>query len=292
MSDKVESKKKKKKQSWLTILIFVLGFLLCCYPLVSSIIGRQYQRDAVSTYKSSIQNTSKEDRKAELEKAKEYNSMLYQSNGAIVDDMDTGILSDESYNSLLSQGDSKVMGSIEIPKIDVDLPIYHGTSDEVLSNGIGHLQGTSLPVGGESTRCVLTGHRGLPNSKLFTRLDEVEKGDLFFLSVYGETLAYKVNEIKVVDPEEVDELEIVPDKDLCTLVTCTPYGLNTHRLLVTGERVPYEKADYDSIGSTLPSWRELLFAGLPFLFIVILIVMNIRDRRRIKKNGKEEVTEK
>lgn len=292
MSDKmVEKGKGKKKSPWTLRIIFIIGFLLCCYPLASGIIERQYQKDAVATYKSAMENTSEEDKKAELEKAREYNSMLYQSNGAIVDNLDMGILSDESYNSLLSNGGSGVMGSIEIPKIDVDLPIYHGTDDSVLSNGVGHLEGTSLPVGGESTRCVLTGHRGLPNSKLFTRLDEVNKGDLFFISVCGETLAYKVCEIKVVEPEEVGELDIVADKDLCTLVTCTPYGLNTHRLLVTGERVPYEKADYDSIDSTLPSGRELIFAVLPFIFIAIVVISNIRDRR-VKKDGKKEVSEK
>ena len=174
-------------------------------------MSRQQLKNTISSYKSSVSQESKNDLESELEKAQKYNSMLFQASGAIIEDLDSSILSDKSYDSLLSQGDSGIMGSIEIPKIDVDLPIYHGTSDEVLSNGVGHQQGTSLPVGGDNTHCVLTGHRGLPGSKLFTRLDEMEKDDLFYISVCGKILAYQVYDIQVVDPDNTDVMKILPD---------------------------------------------------------------------------------
>lgn len=273
----------RMKGRMMTRIIFLIGFALCCYPLVSSIIERQYQKGAVSTYQNAVEEKDTSEIENTIKNAEEYNSMLYQSKGAVVADLQEGILSEESYNNQLNTSGAGVMGSIEIPKINVDLPIYHGTSDEVLTNGVGHLEGTSLPVGGASTRCVLTGHRGLPNSKLFTRLDEVEEGDLFFISTCGEILAYKVTTIEVIEPEDVDRLEIQADKDLVSLITCTPFGINTHRLVVTGERVPYEKSDYTSIKSSMPSWREILFAVLPFIFVFIVVVNYIRDRRAKKR---------
>ena len=217
---------------------------------------------------------------SELEKAQKYNSMLFQASGAIIEDLVSSILCDKCYVSLLSLGDSGIMVSIEIPKIDVDLPIYLGTSDEVLSNGVGHQQGTSLPVGGDNTHCVLTGHRGLPGSKLFTRLDEIEKDDLFYISVCGETLAYQVDDIQVVDPDNTDVMKILPVEDTVSLVTCTPYGLNTHRLVVTGKRVPNKKAQYKSIEQNIPSIREIIFTALPIVLIVILLIWKIKDRWR------------
>lgn len=271
-------------RKWVVRVIFILGFLLLCYPLVSSKMQAKEQEKAVSSYKDEVDSRSKEEIQEMKANAEEYNSTLFQCQGAIVDNLDMGILSDESYNSLLRQSDTGVMGSIEIPKIDVDLPIFHGTSEEILSTSIGHQQGTSLPIGGENTHSCLTGHRGLPGAKLFTRLDEMEKDDLFFITVLGETLAYKVYDIKVVTPEEADVevVKIEPGKDIVTLVTCTPFGLNTHRLLVSGERVPYEKAEYESIERTLPSIRELVFTALPFLLLAVVGIMKYRDWRRSK----------
>ena len=270
-----------KKKFNLTNLIFVIGFLVLCAPLIMNFVQGQHQKDAVSAYQSAVGNKSEEEIKQILANAEEYNNMLFQSNGAVVDNLDTSILSDESYNSLLNQSNG-IMGSIEIPKIDVDLPIYHGTSDEVLQVGIGHIQGTSLPIGGENTHCVLSGHRGLPGSKLFTRLDEMEEGDLFFIQVLGETLAYKVYNIQVIEPDDVSVMEIQAGRDDCSLITCTPYGLNTHRLVVTGERVPYEKAQYDSIDGQLPSIRELLFIIIPFALLATGIGLKVKDWRKAK----------
>lgn len=278
---------KGKGKNWKRKLIFIIGFLLCCYPLVSSLIEQQYQKSAVATYQQSVQDKDDSEIKEIIQKATEYNDMLFQTDGAIVGDVNSEILSEESYESLLNQG-TGVMGSIEIPKIGVDLPIYHGTDDDVLSNGIGHLEGTSLSVGGASTHCVLTGHRGLPNSKLFTRLDEIEENDLFYLNIFGETLAYKVNQIEVIEPDEVDKLNIQEGKDLVSLITCTPYGLNTHRLVVTGERVSYEKKVYENIKPNMLSGRELIFGALPFIFIGIQLISFIRQKMKERKRNEAQ----
>ena len=278
---------KGKGKNWKRKLSFIIGFLLCCYPLVSSLIEQQYQKSAVATYQQSVQDKDDSEIKEIIQKATEYNDMLFQTDGAIVGDVNSEILSEESYESLLNQG-TGVMGSIEIPKIGVDLPIYHGTDDDVLSNGIGHLEGTSLPVGGASTHCVLTGHRGLPNSKLFTRLDEIEENDLFYLNIFGETLAYKVNQIEVIEPDEVDKLNIQEGKDLVSLITCTPYGLNTHRLVVTGERVSYEKKVYENIKPNMLSGRELIFGALPFIFIGIQLISFIRQKMKERKRNEAQ----
>lgn len=275
-------------RKWVLRIVFVSGFLLLCYPLVGNYIQRQHQERAVADYQTGVDTGSEEERQAEISKANEYNDMLFQSHGAIVDNLDTSILSEESYQSLLDVSGTGVMGSIEIPKIDVDLPIYHGTSDEVLDLGVGHLEGSSLPIGGESTKSILTGHRGLPGSSLFTRLDEMEEGDLFFLDVMGETLAYKVCDIVTILPEDVESLEIEAGADKVSLITCTPYGINTHRLVVTGERVPYEEAEYNNIMSELPSIRELAFMILPFALLGMVIIIKIVDWRKSKHEKQEK----
>lgn len=265
---------------WGVHIVFLIGLILCCLPFVNNVVEQWRQNDAIATYQSAA--NQKEDKLSDiLEEAAEYNDMLYQSEGAIVGD--TSLLSNESYQSQLDISGNGTMGSLDIPKINVELPIYHGTDDASLSNGVGHLQGTSLPVGGENTHTVLTGHRGLPSSKLLVRLDEMEKGDLFFIRVGNETLAYKVNKIQVVEPDDASVLDIEAGKDLASIVTCTPYGINTHRLIVTGKRVSYNKVEHDSIQQAIPSSRELLFAALPFILITIYIVINVGNRRRSKK---------
>ncbi len=245
-----------------------------------------YQREAVSTYEKAVNSTNKVDLEEEYKKAEEYNSTLFNYNNSMLSSSSLSILGEESYNGILNIGNG-IMGSIEIPSINVNLPIYHGTDDEVLSVGVGHLNGTSLPIGGINTKSILTAHRGLPNAKLFTRLDEMVKDDLFFIRVLEETLAYKVIDIKVIEPEDVDDLKIEEEKDLVSLITCTPYGINTHRLVVTGERVPYEKAEYDRIQSKTMSYREIIFASIPFIFLGGAIVFKISDKKSRKERGHE-----
>ncbi len=265
------------KKKWGIRAVFLLGFLLCCFPLAHNAVERRRQEDAVATYQKAAQE--KEDTLEEaLQAAWEYNDQLYQTQGAIVDDVD--LLSDENYNAQLDVSGTGVMGSLDIPKIDVNLPIYHGTGEEALSNGVGHLQGTSLPAGGENTHSVLSGHRGLPSSKLLVRLDEMKEGDFFFIRTCGQTLAYKVTEIRVVEPDDTSCLAIEPGEDLASLVTCTPYGLNTHRLVVTGTRVEYKESAYREIEEAVPSVREILLTVLPFAFVAAAAIIYIIDRRR------------
>lgn len=267
-------------------IIFILGFLICIYPLGSSMIEAFYQREAVATYEKAVNSTNKVDLEKEYKKAEEYNLTLFNLNNSSISSSSLSILGEESYNGILNIGNG-IMGSIEIPSINVNLPIYHGTDDEVLSVGVGHLNGTSLPIGGINTKSILTAHRGLPNAKLFTRLDEMVKDDLFFIRVLEETLAYKVIDIKVIEPEDVDDLKIEEGKDLVSLITCTPYGINTHRLVVTGERIPYEKEAYESIQSKTMSYREIIFASIPFIFLGGAIVFKIRDKKNRKERNHE-----
>ena len=266
------------KNSILKKLSFVIGLILCSYPLISGIVQGQAQKGTVATYQKMIDNSSDSSIEELLSRAKEYNEVLFESLTKISSDK-ISVLSEENYNSTLDVGNG-VMGSIEIPCINVNLPIYHGTSDEVLSAGVGHLNGSSLPIGGVNTKSILTAHRGLPSSKLFTRLDELVEGDLFFIRVLNETLAYKVRDIQVIDPEDVGGLEIEEGKDLVSLITCTPYGLNTHRLVVTGERTEYEPAIYESIESKNMSIREYVFLAIPFVFLTIVAVRRGKSARK------------
>ncbi|GAB5616254.1 class C sortase [Faecalimonas canis] len=262
-------------------IFFCVGILLCLYPFISGMVHRQEQKSVISTYESHIMQDIKEMDRV-FKKAKEYNRILNDTKGIVVESslQEMNGLSDEEYNNQLNMTGSGVMGSLEIPKIDVNLPIYHGTEDSVLSKGVGHLQGSNLPVGEKNTRSILTGHRGLPNAKLFTRLDELKKGDLFFIRVCGKTLAYKVEKTEVIKPEEAEILSVVSGKDLVSLVTCTPYGINTHRLVVTGERVIYEQKMQDNIKKDLFSLEESVLIAVLVVLIAVYIVCQKRKERK------------
>lgn len=269
-------------------IIFIIGFLLCLFPIVSNVISKVQQENVIETYQTAVTFQSKNQLEEILNNAQEYNELLFQFQDTVVNQVN--LYDEEYYNRQLDCSGTGIMGSLEIPKIDVKLPIYHGTGDEALSSGVGHLKGTSLPVGGSNTHAVLSGHRGLPSSKLLIRMDEIEKGDYFFIKTCGQTLAYKVTEIKVVDPEDVSNLQIKEEKDMVSIVTCTPYGINTHRLIVTGMRSDYEKMDEEQQQQTWPSFREMLFTLLPFALILCMIIMNWRDRRSLKRAKSEKDT--
>lgn len=258
--------------------------MLCAFPLLSSIYTGVEQNNMLSTYKSEVTATDTQTIKKQVELAHEYNEALFQISNSSVGDMSTDILSDESYNSILDITGKGIIGTIEIPKIDVNLPIYHGTDDDVLSNGIGHIQTSSFPVGGINTRTVVSGHRGLPNAKLFTRLDELVKNDLFYFKVGGETLAYKIYKIEVVKKDEApDVIGIEEGKDLATMITCTPYGINTHRLIITGKRVPYNPKKKKAINPKRMSLREIAFTALPFVIVFILLVKYVLKKRKERR---------
>lgn len=279
-----QSEKKGKK---FRNLLFWAGFLICIFPVISNIVERQRQADAVATYRQTMEKEDEKEIEEKWRQANEYNEMLFQAKGGIVEETE-----EKKYEELLNIHGTDIMGSLEIPKIQVELPIYHGTEDEVLSNGIGHLEGTSLPIGGENTHSVLTGHRGLPSSKLLVRLDEMKIGDLFFIHTYKEVMAYKVEDIMVVKPEDTAWMEIKGEKDLVSLVTCTPFGINSHRLIVTGRRVDYKEKEYIKIKPQFPSVREIIVTVFPILFVVSIVIIEIKNRiqtyRRQRRRKRRE----
>ena len=279
-----QSEKKGKK---FRNLLFWAGFLICIFPVISNIVERQRQADAVATYRQTMEKEDEKEIEEKWRQANEYNEMLFQAKGGIVEETE-----EKKYEELLNIHGTDIMGSLEIPKIQVELPIYHGTADEVLSNGIGHLEGTSLPIGGENTHSVLTGHRGLPSSKLLVRLDEMNIGDLFFIHTYKEVMAYKVEDIMVVKPEDTAWMEIKAEKDLVSLVTCTPFGINSHRLIVTGHRVDYKEKEYIKIKPQIPSVREIIVTVFPILFVVSIVIIEIKNRiqtyRRQRRRKRRE----
>ena len=217
----------------IAILVFITGLSLLLYPTVSNYWNSLHQSRVVANYSDTMAKLSKQDKQAEIDRAVEYNSRLV-SNGGRFNPSDSEL---SEYKSLLNADGTGMMGYVTIPKIQVKLAIYHTVDESVLQIGVGHLEGSSLPVGGASTHCVISSHRGLPSAKLFTDLDKLKKGDYFYLHVYDKVLAYQVDNIAIVEPNDYGLLEIEEGKDLCTLFTCTPYGINTHRLLVRGHRV-------------------------------------------------------
>lgn len=271
------------------LLVLVVAFAVLLYPTVSSYVNEKNGSKVVSNYDAESVRLSNAEKEKMLEDARAYNKEML-SNIDLIDPFSQGEKSlDARYESLLNVDGSGMMGYIRIPKIKVEIPIYHGTSESVLQAGVGHFWGTSLPVGGESTHTVLTGHRGLPTKTLFTNMDKLVEGDVFYIKVLDETLAYKVDQILTVLPEETEALSIVPGKDYATLVTCTPYAINTHRLLVRGHRIPYEEAvkieKNTSTGIELSFTTKVLIVTLGIIFIGLVIAMlySLYDKKRRKK---------
>lgn len=282
------AKRRSRTNRLLQGLFFLVGLILCIYPLISGFFEERKQREMIATYEKNMPNVL--DAEKALESAEYYNSILGQTKGAYVGEESHRILGDSGYEEQLNITGNGMMGMIQIPKIHVKLPIWHGTEREALFNGVGHLRESSLPVGGESTRCVLTGHRGLPNSSMFTRLDELKEGDFFFLKVCGKTLAYKVYGTEVIEPDDMEKLRSEEGRDVVSLVTCTPYGINTHRLIVNGERTPYEEKVFAEIKPDLFSTREVGYFMLLFVFMGMAVVRLPKKKRRrgVKKNEKNK----
>lgn len=287
----MKSNKKRKMtiKDIIRLLVLVVAFAVLLYPTVSSYVNEKNGSKVVSNYDAESVRLSNAEKEKMLEDARAYNKEML-SNIDLIDPFSQGEKSlDARYESLLNIDGSGMMGYIRIPKIKVEIPIYHGTSESVLQAGVGHFWGTSLPVGGESTHTVLTGHRGLPTKTLFTNMDKLVKGDVFYIKVLDETLAYKVDQILTVLPEETEALSIVPGQDYATLVTCTPYAINTHRLLVRGHRIPYEEAvkieKNTSTGIELSFTTKVLIVTLGIIFIGLIIAMlySLYDKRRRKK---------
>lgn len=272
---------KKKLSNFILVLIFLTGVSLLVYPTFSDWWNSMHQSRAIAAYVDQVNTLDDAQYETMLEQADAYNQTL-------IGKEDRYNLSDselETYNSLLDVTGTGIMGYVVIPKINVRLPIYHGTDPAVLEIAIGHIAGSSLPVGGESTHCVLSGHRGLPSAKLFTDIDQLKEGDQFMLEVLGDTLTYEVDQIKVVLPDELEDIEIEEGKDLCTLVTCTPYGVNTHRLLVRGHRVETVQQNHVRVVSDavqIEPVKVAIAAGIPLLVIIMLLRMIFAGKKHKK----------
>jgi len=265
--------KKKKSDTWTTVLLVVIllaGLSLLLYPSVSDYWNSFRQSKVISNYADTVHEIDPDRYKHLIDAAQKYNeTLLGRTNEFLLSDEQK-----EQYEELLNVSGIGAMGYIEIPSIKCSLPIYHGTSDAVLSIAVGHLEWTSLPVGGEGTHCVLSGHRGLPSAKLFTDLNKVNTGDVFILRILDEILTYEVDQIKIVEPHVTENLLIEEGKDYCTLVTCTPYGINTHRLLVRGRRIDnIPEAKKIRITADAIQIKPVLVA--PILAVPVLLVLLI-----------------
>ena len=274
--------KRKHISTIFIILIFLVGLGFISYPTVSNLWNQAHQSRAIATYSKQVEKLDDSENKKMLKAARKYNKSLLKKS----DHWKLSKKDKKKYESLLDISGTGIMGYIEVPKIDCSLPIYHGTDEGALQIAIGHLEGSSLPVGGKSTHCVLSGHRGLPSARLFTDLDQMEEGDIFILNILGRKLAYEVDQIRVVLPEEMSDLEIEEGKDLCTLVTCTPYGINTHRLLVRGHRVKYveTKVQEQKKVSKSKTDTRLVIAGAAVGAVVLFIIIFAVRRRRKHRN--------
>ena len=278
---------KKKNNNWTTaclVLLLLAGVSLLLYPSLSDYWNSMHQTRAIASYAETVSQLDTAQYDEMWKAAQDYNRSLAQRETAFA-------LTDEqkaAYESLLDVSGLGVMGYIEIPEIDCSLPIYHGTEESVLQVAVGHLEWSNLPVGGEGTHCVLSGHRGLPSAKLFTNLDKLAVGDTFLLRVLDEVLAYEVDQILIVEPEQVDALGIVPGEDYCTLVTCTPYGINTHRLLVRGHRVENTpEAARMHVTADATQFDPLLVApvlAIPVLLLLLMILLVPKRRRKSRED--------
>ncbi|HIY18857.1 MAG TPA: class C sortase [Candidatus Blautia avistercoris] len=283
---------KKKKTRILfdiiRIFVFLVALSVLLYPTVSNYLYEKNSSRAISLYDEAAAKLSRERRQALLEEARAYNARLVGNTSVEGDTFETSKEETSAeYSQLLNMDSSGMMGSVIIPEIDEELPIYHTTSEAVLQKGVGHFPSSSLPVGGDSTHAVLTGHRGLPSKKLFTDLDKIVEGDVFYIRILEETLAYQVDQILTVLPQETQALQIEEGKDYVTLVTCTPYAVNTHRLLIRGHRIPYEDAEKIAppqidTGLKIPYEIQVLLTGLGVL-VLIIIIWKISGKVRKKK---------
>lgn len=290
--------KKEAVISAAAALVFLLALGLTLYPLIASRYNEQHQSEIHTQYQEAVKQQDQSNLIAAKQLADEYNTAI-ASEIQLVDAFspDALLWASEDYGDQLDIAGDGIMGYVEIPKIGVNLPILHGTSDATLELGIGHLLGSSLPVGGESTHAILTGHSGMANQKMFSDLPELEIGDVFYLEVLNETLAYQVVEIQTVLPYDTSRLSIVDGEDLCTLVTCTPFGVNTHRLLVRGSRIPYseeEKIEEEQTKTEAPAstWERQYFRGILIglgccaaLAAILLCVWCVRQYLR-KRGGR------
>ena len=271
---------KKHGTTVLLITVFILGLCLLLYPSVSDWWNSSRQSKAIASYNDAVENMETGKCRQILEDAQKFNELIAEKGGR-------QYLTEAElnrYNTLLDITGTGIMAYIEIPSINVSLPVYHGVSDSVLQVAIGHIDWSSLPVGGESTHSVLSGHRGLPSAKLFTNLDELAEGDIFMIKILTETITYQVDRILIVDPDDTQELNVVSGEDYCTLVTCTPYGINSHRLLVRGHRIEnLQESEMINIVSEANQIDPLIIAPIVAAPILLGLLIYVLIKYRKKK---------
>jgi len=288
MTEKKTVNKKNKDRiiNIVLISVMIIGVLIVAYPTISDWWNSFHQTRAIASYTEKVASMDTVDTERMLKEAEEYNAGLVDKEGRFA-------LSDEEleeYKGILDVTGTGIMGYVEIPKLHISLPVYHGSEDTVLQIAVGHLEGTSFPVGGTGTHAVLTGHRGLPSARLFTDIDQLTDGDHFMVHVLNRTVTYEVDQIHIVLPEEMEDLAIDPEKDYCTLITCTPYGINSHRLLVRGRRVDNDAEIMDVAADAQQVQPGLTALGIaiPMLTVALLwILLATRRKASRKKQGKE-----
>jgi sortase A len=280
--------------SILIIAMFIIGSSVLLYPAISNYVNSKHASRVIATYNEALTNSDEDELSSIFDAASDYNERLRNTPDSFFIPSNV-----DGYSDTLDITDTGIIGYIDIDKIGVELPIYHGTEKEVLQIGIGHLEGTSLPVGGDSTHCVLSGHRGLPSAKLFTDLDELEIGDEFTITILDRLLTYKVDQIRIVLPTETDDLQLVNGGDYCTLMTCTPYGINTHRLLVRGVRTENAQVKKGVFVKNEAFKVDTLIvtpiAAIPLLLIALILVFlhdRLNARRKSASDRKNKGTEK
>ena len=277
---------KKNRSNIILILIFLVGLSVMLYPTVSDYINQKNQSRAVASYSEEVENLSDVDYQAYFDAADDYNRRLAETPDAFYRPEEVS-----GYTDTLDVSGTGIMGYITISKIGVELPVYHGTSDGVLQVAAGHLEGSSLPVGGAGTHAVISAHRGLPSAKLFTNLDELEVGDTFTITVLDRVLTYEVDQISIVLPTETDNLKVVDGKDYVTLMTCTPYGINTHRLLVRGKRIENaENQKHIRVTADALRIEPIIVApalAVPMLLVMLVVMLAVPHLRK-RKNQREE----
>lgn len=271
-------------------ILIIVGLSMMAYPVISSFLNQMHSSKVIDGYKKNVKNMSEVKKQEMLKAAHAYNAKLSQSKIVMSDPFDEEAIrsTTKMYKETLSVDDSGLMAFLDIPCINVHLPIYHGVSEKVLAHAVGHLEGTSLPVGGKGTHTVLSAHTALAQARLFTDLDEMKKGDLFQIHVLDTTLTYKVYSIEVITPDQISSLVISPGKDLCTLVTCTPYGINTHRLLVHGKRVANPKHVLKV--KDRKNWVVWLIVVIFLILVMFTIYHKRKKHKKVEKLRRELLT--
>ena len=289
--NKKKADKKSRISTLILVVILLVGVGIMAYPTVSDRWNSMHSTRAIANYTAAVDAAGREEKERILNAAKDYNDRLPLGVHLSLSDAEMA-----EYESLLDLTGTGIMGYIQIPVIDVDMPVYHTVEDSVLQIAAGHIPGSSLPVGGESAHSIISGHRGLPSARLFTDLDKLVEGDLFTITVLDETFTYRIDQIRIVLPEEIKDLAIERDKDYCTLVTCTPYGINTHRILIRGARIENigEIMNIPADAAKVPAYLVVPAVAVPMLFLLLLILLifygkkpariTLRDVQGISRN--------